>query len=125
MSEELKRSADAILQQVVSAEAPVAGVAAVATDRNGSIYEGAAGVRTLGSQAPFTTDTVCAIFSTTKAIAGTVALMLMQEGSLDMDAPAKEYAPALGRGAGSRRVRAMTARRGCGRPTVRSRLGCC
>jgi hypothetical protein len=39
---------------------------------------------------------VCAIFSTTKAIAGTVALMLMQEGSLDMDAPAKEYAPAIG-----------------------------
>jgi methyl acetate hydrolase len=35
-------------------------------------------------------------FSTTKAIAGTVALMLMQEGSLDMDAPAKEYAPAIG-----------------------------
>lgn len=39
---------------------------------------------------------MCAIFSTTKAIAGTVALMLMQEGLLDMDAPAKEYAPAIG-----------------------------
>jgi methyl acetate hydrolase len=58
MSDDLKRSADAILERVVSADAPVAGVAAIATDRDGSIYEGAAGVRTLGSEPPFTTDTV-------------------------------------------------------------------
>ena len=96
MSDELKRSADAILEGVVNDDSPVAGVAALATDRNGPIYEGAAGVRTVGSPAPFTTDTVCAIFSTTKAIAGTVALMLMDEGSLDMDEPAKTYAPAIG-----------------------------
>jgi methyl acetate hydrolase len=96
MSADLQRSADAILERVVSADAPVAGVAAIATDRDGSIYEGSAGVRTLGEDAPFTTDTVCAIFSTTKAIAGTVALMLVQEGSLDLDAPASEYAPAIG-----------------------------
>ena len=96
MSEELKESVDAILERVVSGDAPVAGVSAVATDRDGTIYEGAAGVRKLGSEQPFTTDTVCAIFSTTKAIAGTVALMLMQEGALDMDAPAREYAPAIG-----------------------------
>ena len=96
MSDEVKRSADAILEGVVNDDSPVAGVAAVATDRNGPIYEGAAGVRAVGSPPPFTTDTVCAIFSTTKAIAGTVALMLMQEGSLDMDEPAKTYAPAIG-----------------------------
>ena len=96
MSEDLKESADAILERVVAGDAPVAGVSAIATDRDQTIYEGAAGVRTLGSEQPFTTDTVCAIFSTTKAIAGTVALMLMQEGALDMDAPAREYAPAIG-----------------------------
>jgi methyl acetate hydrolase len=71
MSDELKRSADAILERVVNDEAPVAGMAATATDRDGSIYEGAAGVRTLGSAQPFTTDTVCAIFSTTSAAIST------------------------------------------------------
>jgi methyl acetate hydrolase len=96
MSEDLKRSADAVLERVVTGDAPVAGVSAIATDRDGSIYEGAAGVRTLGSAPPFTTDTVCAIFSTTKAIAGTVALMLVQEGALELDAPARQYAPAIG-----------------------------
>jgi methyl acetate hydrolase len=50
MSDELKRSADAILERVVNDEAPVAGVAAIATDRDGSIYEGAAGV-TVGGDA--------------------------------------------------------------------------
>jgi methyl acetate hydrolase len=41
-------------------------------------------------------DTVCAIFSTTKAITGTVCLQLVEQGALDLDAPAKNYAPALG-----------------------------
>jgi methyl acetate hydrolase len=96
MSDQLKGSADAILERVVGADAPVAGVAAIATDRDGAIYQGAAGVRRAGSPEPFTTDTVCAIFSTTKAVAGTLALMLVQEGSLDLDAPASDYAPAIG-----------------------------
>jgi methyl acetate hydrolase len=96
MSEQLKASADAILERVVGGDAPVAGVAAIATDRQGNTYEGAAGVRRAGSSEPFTVDTVCAVFSTTKAIAGTVALMLVQEGSLDLDAPAADYAPAIG-----------------------------
>lgn len=96
MSDELKSSVDAILERVVADPNPVAGVAAVATDREHNIYEGAAGVRTIGEPAPFTIDTVCAIYSTTKALAGTVALMLVEDGSLDLDAPAKRYAPAIG-----------------------------
>ena len=39
-----------------------------------------------------TIDTVFAIFSTTKAIAGTAALQLVEDGKLDLDAPAKIYA---------------------------------
>ena len=38
---------------------------------------------------------MCAIFSTTKAIAGTACLQLLEEGLLDLDAPAKEYVPQL------------------------------
>ncbi len=93
---DLARSADAVLEAAVQGNPGVPGVSALATDRNGNIYEGAAGVRMLGDNTPMTTDTICAIFSTTKAVAGTAALQLVEDGSLDLDAPAKQYAPAIG-----------------------------
>lgn len=43
-----------------------------------------------------TTDSVFALFSTTKTITATVALQLVEDGSLDLDAPAADYAPRLG-----------------------------
>src|SRR4029077_9652134 len=61
-----------------------------------NIYEGAAGERMLGGQA-MTTDTVFGIFSTTKAITGTAILQCVEDGKLDLDAPAKTYAPDLGK----------------------------
>ena len=96
MSNGLKAAADAILQRVVSGTPRVPGVVAMATDRNGNIYEGAAGKRMLGQDADMTTDTVFAIFSTTKAITGTAVLQLVEDGKLDLDAPAKNYAPEIG-----------------------------
>jgi methyl acetate hydrolase len=93
---DLEQSADAILERVTSGSPRVPGVVAVATDRNGDIYAGAAGERVLGGGDPMTTDTVCAIFSTTKAITGTACLQLVEEGALDLDAPARQYAPDLG-----------------------------
>ena len=66
------------------------------TDRQNNIYEGARGVRNTGANDPMTTDTVCAIFSTTKAIGGTAVMQCVEEGLLDLDAPAKEYAPGIG-----------------------------
>ena len=92
---ELTAAADAVLDGVVSASPRVPGVAAVATDRDGVIYAGARGERVLGGDA-FTTDTVCAIFSTTKAIGGTACLQLVEQGDLDLDAPAREYVPRIG-----------------------------
>ena len=93
MNTKLKTAADAILQRAVTNVPGVPGVAAVATDRSGNIYEGAAGKRALGRDADMTTDSVCAIFSTTKAVVGTAALQLAESGRLDLDAPAKNYAP--------------------------------
>ncbi|MXW97944.1 MAG: beta-lactamase family protein [Acidimicrobiaceae bacterium] len=91
----LSSAADAVLDGVVSGSPRVPGVAAVATDREGVIYAGARGERVLGGDA-FTTDTVVAIFSTTKAIGGTACLQLVEQGDLDLDAPAKEYVPRIG-----------------------------
>lgn len=97
MSNNLKSAADAILTSAVSGPAAVPGVVAIATDRTQNIYEGAAGKRMLGQDADMTTDSVFAIFSTTKAITGTAALQLVEEGKLDLDAPAKNYAPDIGK----------------------------
>jgi methyl acetate hydrolase len=97
MADNLKSSIDAILQKVTSGTPSVPGVVAIATDRNGHIYEGAAGKRMLGRDADMTTDTVFAIFSTTKAITGTAALQLVEDGRLELDAPAKIYAPDIGK----------------------------
>jgi methyl acetate hydrolase len=96
MSQELKNAADAILHRVVTEIPRVPGVVAMATDRRGNIYEGAAGKRVLGQDADMTTDSVFAIFSTTKQITGTAALQLVEDGKLDLDAPAKNYAPEIG-----------------------------
>ena len=44
-----------------------------------------------------TTDCVFAIFSTTKAITGTAVMQCVEEDKLDLDAPAKNYAPDIGK----------------------------
>lgn len=85
-----------LLQDIVSSTPGVPGVSAVVTNKTENIYVGAAGKRTLGGDVDMTPDSVCAIFSTTKAITGTVCLQLMEKGELDLDAPAKEYAPKIG-----------------------------
>lgn len=69
-------------------------VAGVTTDKE-TISLTAAGVRSLDDPQPMTTDSVFMIFSTTKALTGTVALQLVESGELDLDAPAKDYAPGL------------------------------
>ena len=96
MSTDLQKNIDAILDKITGPGDRVPGVVAMVTDRQNNIYEGARGVRNTGASDPMTTDTVCAIFSTTKAIGGTAVMQCVEEGLLDLDAPAKEYAPGIG-----------------------------
>ena len=93
---ELKSACDAVLSRVTQGESRVPGVVAMVTDGKQAIYSGAAGDRRLGAGA-MSEDTVFAIFSTTKAIAGTTALQCVEEGLLDLDAPARDYVPAIGK----------------------------
>lgn len=93
---DLKTACDAVLKRVTQGENRVPGVVAMITDRDRNIWEGAAGDRRLGDGA-MSLDTVFAIFSTTKAVAGTAALQCVEEGLLDLDAPARTYAPAIGK----------------------------
>jgi len=97
MSKVFSIDADAVLNETVTTGQGVPGVVAMVTDRNGNIYEGAAGKRRTDQPAAMTTDTSFAIFSTTKAITGTAALQLVEEGKLDLNAPARKYAPDIGK----------------------------
>jgi methyl acetate hydrolase len=97
MANSLRGACDGILQKVVTGKPRVPGVVAMITSRSANIYEGAAGERVLGSDQAMTTDTVFAIFSTTKAITGTAILQCVEEGKLDLDAPAKTYVPDIGK----------------------------
>ncbi|MEO6023303.1 MAG: serine hydrolase domain-containing protein [Burkholderiales bacterium] len=92
----LKTSADAVLKAGAAA-GDVPGVVAVATDREGMIYEGAFGTTVLGTDIAMTPDTVVWIASMTKAITGIAAMQLVEQGKLSLDTPASQILPDLGK----------------------------
>lgn len=92
----LADAVDAVLDRATTGDPGVPGAVVVLTDRDGNVYERAAGVRQLGLDTPMSLDTVFQVHSTTKAITATACLQLVEEGSLDLDAPAKQYVPDLG-----------------------------
>ena len=111
----LNETCDSLLSRFTQGDAAarVPGVVAMVTDRERNIYTGAAGQRRLDGEA-MTEDTVFAIMSTTKAITGTTALQCVEEGLLDLDAPAKEYTPAIGA------LKVIEGFDGAGQPILRS-----
>src|ERR1700738_2091327 len=94
MGNDLRSACDGILQRTATG---VPGVVAMINNRSGNIYQGPAGKRSHGGNQLMTTDSVFAIYSTTKAITGTAALQCVEEGKLDLDAPAKNYVPDIGK----------------------------
>ena len=95
MNGAVKGVADRVLRDVAERENGVPGVVAMATDRQDNFYQGAAGKRELGKDEAMTADTVFALFSCTKAVAGVTVMQLVEEGVLGLDDPAKEYAPEI------------------------------
>jgi len=85
---------DSALRQAVESRA-MPGIVAAAAGANGTIYEGAFGVREVGKPAPMTLDTVVWIASMTKAITATAAMQLVERGKLALDQPAAAVVPAL------------------------------
>ena len=92
----LKARADDVLKRAADA-GDIPGVVAVATDRQGDIYEGGFGRRVVGEQSPMTADTVFWIASMTKAITGTAAMQLVEQGKVNLDSPASHWVPDLAR----------------------------
>jgi methyl acetate hydrolase len=90
-----RRGVDDVLQAAVdSGDVPC--VVAMAGDRDGVIYEGAAGERAPGSGEPVGPDTTFRIASMTKMVATVAALQLVERGTLDLDDDVETYLPEFG-----------------------------
>jgi len=86
---------DEILDKhIASGDIPCA-VAGVA-NADGTLYMGAAGLRSLDDTQVMTTDTIFAIASMTKAITTVATLQLAEQGLIDLDTPITTYFPDLG-----------------------------
>lgn len=85
---------DHVLQGAVEAGAVPGGVA-IATTRDGILYEGAHGRRSLADPAAMTLDSVFWIASMTKLVTSVAALQLVEEGRLELHAPVGTLLPRL------------------------------
>ena len=91
----MKNNIDALLNEAIAGGA-AAGVVAGATNADGDLYLGGFGERVAGGGDEMTPDTVGWIASMTKAVTGAAAMQLVEQGRLDLDAPASEVIPQLG-----------------------------
>src|SRR5688572_15680925 len=80
---------DVLARGVSSGAAP--GLLAMTGNAKGVTWTGAAGERAPGQ--PMTQDTVFRIFSMTKAVGSTAAMILADRGKLDWDAPVESILP--------------------------------
>ena len=85
---------DGLLSEAIS-DGAVPGVVAGVTNADAELYLGGFGERVLGAGDEMTPDTVGWIASMTKAITGAAAMQLVEQGRLDLDAPASEIVPQL------------------------------
>ncbi|MGH2443271.1 MAG: serine hydrolase domain-containing protein [Chloroflexota bacterium] len=83
---------DKVLQDAVAA-GHVPNAVAVAADRNGVIYEGAAGPLAVGGEDPITLDSCFRIMSMTKMVCTVAALQQVERGHLELAAPVDTYCP--------------------------------
>src|SRR6201994_2978016 len=85
-------SIDQVLSRAVESGA-VPHVVAIAADRDGVIYQGAAGPRAVDGPDPASPDTVFRIMSMTKMPCTVLALQEVEKGNLDLDSPVVNYCP--------------------------------
>ena len=85
---------DAVLQRAVERQS-VPGVVAIAADRRGVIYSGAAGAASAQPARPMTGDAIFRIASMTKAVTSLALLQLVDEKKVALDDPASKFLPAF------------------------------
>jgi methyl acetate hydrolase len=93
LSRSIERAAiDQVLKDAVDSGA-VPHVAAIAADADGVFYEAGFGPRVAGQDGEVSASTEFAIMSMTKMLVTVAALQLVEQGSLDLDAPVDAYRP--------------------------------
>ena len=73
----------------------VPGIVALVVDREGVLFEGAAGQQDVARRVPMRTDTLFRIASMTKPVTTVAAMMLVEAGKLRLDDPVSKYLPAF------------------------------
>jgi methyl acetate hydrolase len=85
--------AKALSQQLTSAveRGDTPGVVALVVDRDGVLFEGAAGKLDVGHNVPMPVDAIFNIASMTKPVTSVAIMMLLEEGKLQLDDPVSKY----------------------------------
>jgi methyl acetate hydrolase len=73
----------------------IPGMVALVVNADGIVYEKAFGLMNTANTKAMTTDAIFRLASMTKPITSTLIMMLVEEGKVDLDAPASKYLPAL------------------------------
>ncbi|MHB9785157.1 serine hydrolase domain-containing protein [Stenotrophomonas maltophilia] len=73
----------------------IAGQAALVAHNGQVLYQGASGERDPATHSPATVDTIFAAQSMAKLLTSTLVMQLVDEGKVDLDAPASRYVPDL------------------------------
>jgi methyl acetate hydrolase len=94
LSTQGKAELDRYLQEAVSTT-HIPGMVALVVDRDGIVYEKGFGLMDKANRKPMSTDAIFRLASMTKAITSVGIMMLVEEGKVDLDAPASKYLPAL------------------------------
>jgi CubicO group peptidase (beta-lactamase class C family) len=80
--------------RVASGDAPA--IAALVVNRDGVLFEGAAGKRDVAADRALTTDAIFRIASMTKPVTSLAVMMLRDEGKIGLDDPVTKYLPEFG-----------------------------
>ena len=83
-------------RQLIEARQLAGAVTAVARG-DAVVHLQAHGMMDIARERPMADETIFRIYSMTKAVGAVAAMMLCEEGRLELDAPAADYLPALGR----------------------------
>jgi methyl acetate hydrolase len=94
MTESLERVDELLATATAAGDVP--GASAIVLDREGVVYEGAAGRLRIGEEAPAATDTVVPIASMTKALTTVGVLQLVEQGRVELDQEVASVVPAFG-----------------------------
>jgi CubicO group peptidase (beta-lactamase class C family) len=73
----------------------IPGMVALVVNKDGIIYEKSFGLMDSANNKPMTNDAIFRLASMTKPVTSTLIMMLVEEGKVDLDAPASTYLPAL------------------------------